>query len=91
MSWWFFISSYHPLFLIEHHHHISKTYLLNENIRSKPTLILKILAQIMFGISIGCIIAKTNIHVCVAGYYVATCVKHFFKILDTMFQHPGTV
>jgi hypothetical protein len=45
----------------------------------------------MLGICIGCIIAKTNIHVCVVGYNVPKCFRHFCKMLDTMFQHPGTV
>jgi len=27
----------------------------------------------VLGIDIGCIIAKTNIHVCDVGYYVPTC------------------
>jgi len=45
MSRWFLLSSSHPLFLIEHHS-VSETYLHNANIRSKPTLILKILPQI---------------------------------------------
>jgi len=43
------------------------------------------------GICIDCIIAKTNIHVCVVGYYVPACFRHFCKMLDTMFQHLGTV
>jgi len=43
------------------------------------------------GICIGYIIARTNIHVCVVGYNVPTCFRHLFKMLDTMFQHPGTV
>jgi len=45
----------------------------------------------LLGICIGCIIAKTNIHVCVVGYYVPTCFRHLCKMLNTMFQHPGTV
>jgi len=46
---------------------------------------------LMLSICIGCIVAKTNIHVCVVGYYVPTCLRHICKMLDTMFQHPGTV
>jgi len=45
----------------------------------------------VLGICIGCIIAKTNILDCVVGYYVPTCFRHLSKMLDTMFQHPGTV
>ena len=45
----------------------------------------------VLGISIGCIIAKTNIHVWVVGYNVQTCFKHLYNMLDTMFQHPSTV
>jgi len=43
------------------------------------------------GIYIGCIIAKTNIHVFVVRYYVPTYFRHFSKMLDTMFQHAGTI
>ena len=43
----------------------------------------------MLDICIGCIVAKTNIHVCVVGTNVPTC--HLCKMLDMMFQHPGTV
>jgi len=46
---------------------------------------------IVLGIWIGYIISKKNIHVCDVGYYVPTCFRHFYKMLDTMFQHPGTV
>jgi len=45
----------------------------------------------LLGIYIGCIIAKTNIHVCIVGYYVPTCFKYLCKMLDTMFQHHGTI
>jgi len=45
----------------------------------------------LLSICIGCIIAKTNIHVCDVGYYVPTCFRHFCKMLDMMFQHPDTV
>ena len=45
----------------------------------------------LLGIYIGCIIAKTNIHVFVVGYYVPTYFRHFSKMLDTMFQHAGTI
>jgi len=45
----------------------------------------------MLGICTGCTITKTNIHDCVVGYYVPTCFRHFCKMLDMMFQHPGTV
>ena len=45
----------------------------------------------LLGICIGCIITKTNIHVCDVGYYVPTCFRHLCKMLDTMFQHRGTV
>jgi len=47
--------------------------------------------DIMLGICIGCIIAKTNIHVCVVGYYVPTWFRHPYEMLNRMFQHPGTV
>jgi len=40
----------------------------------------------VFGICIGCIIVKTNIHVCVVGYYVPTCFRHFCKMLDICFN-----
>jgi len=43
------------------------------------------------GICIGCIVAKINIHDCNVGYYVPTCFRHLYKMLDTMFQHPGTI
>jgi len=45
----------------------------------------------LLGICIGCTIAKTNTHVCDVGYYVPTCFRHFCKMLDMMFQYPGTV
>ena len=45
----------------------------------------------MLGICIGCIIAKTKIHVCVVGYNIPTWFKHLHKMLDTMFHHSGTV
>ena len=45
----------------------------------------------LLGICIGCIVAKTNIHVCVVGTNVPTCFRHVCKMLDTMFQHPGTI
>jgi len=34
---------------------------------------------------------KTNIHDCVIGYYVPTWVRHYYKMLDIMFQHPDTI
>jgi len=43
------------------------------------------------GICIGCIVAKTNILVCVVGYYVPTWFRHPYEMLDKMFQHPGMV
>jgi hypothetical protein len=45
----------------------------------------------MLGICIYYIIAKTNILVCVVGHNVPTSFRHLYKMLDTMFQHPGTV
>jgi len=47
--------------------------------------------MILLGICIGCIVAKTNIHVCVVRYNVPTCFRRLYKMLDMMFQHPGTV
>jgi len=38
-----------------------------------------------------CIVVKTNIHDYNVGYYVPTCFRHLCNMLDTMFQHPGTV
>jgi len=45
----------------------------------------------LLDICIGCTIVKTNIHVCVVGYFVPTCFGHFCKMLDMMFKHLGTV
>jgi len=45
----------------------------------------------MLGICIGCIVAKTNIHVCVVGTNVPTYFRHPCTMLDVMFQHPSTV
>ena len=45
----------------------------------------------LLGICIGFTIDKTNIHVCVVGYFVPTCFEHFCKMLDMLFQHPSTV
>jgi len=45
----------------------------------------------VLGICIGCIIAKTNIHVCKAGNYVPTYLWHLYEMLNMMFQHSGTV
>jgi len=45
----------------------------------------------MLSIWIGCTIAKTNIYDCDVGYYVPTCFRDFCKMLDMMFQYPGTV
>jgi len=43
------------------------------------------------GICIGCIVAKTNIYVCVVGTNVPTWFKHLCEMLDRMFQHPSTI
>jgi len=45
----------------------------------------------LLGICIGCIVAKTNIHVCVVGTNVPTWFRHLCEILDKIFQNPGTV
>ena len=49
------------------------------------------LIGVLLSICIGCIVAKTNIHVCVVGTNVPTWLRHVYKMLDTMFQHPSTV
>jgi len=36
-------------------------------------------------------VAKTNILVCVVGYYVPTWFIHSYEMFDRMFQHPDTV
>jgi len=45
----------------------------------------------LLGICIGCIVAKTNILLCVVGTNVATCFRHLCIMLNTMLQHHGTV
>jgi len=50
-----------------------------------------LLPRNVVGICIGCIVAKTNILMCVIGTNVPTCFRKLCVMLDTMFQHPGTV
>jgi len=52
---------------------------------------------ILLGIFTGYIIAKATLLLkqisirCVVGYYVPTSFRHLCEMLDTVFQHPGTV